>query len=214
MKLLKKSIEVDAVLFDKDNVPSGIMYEGFDPATGEFREAYLQTPVGKLPIKHGDYVLYENGKTYPCTLEAMEQNFTEYIETPQEDNTQITFESDGVKHGHLCLSDEGELIFSGGKKKSAESFMVFLQKSLIDPYIQKNAEQVKIDRAFRFIDEQVIGTSNYFLSDSGRSICLNCNKKGNVLLLLRNGAKDKRLYVCKECVVKFILAVKENKHVG
>ncbi|KKN29380.1 hypothetical protein LCGC14_0844540 [marine sediment metagenome] len=213
MKLLKRSIEVEAVLFTEGMVPKGILYEGYDPVTGKFEKAYLQTPLGDLPIKYGDYVIYENGKMYPCTPEAMEQNF---IEAPEETenkfNGQISFETDGVKHGHLCLDDEGCLVFSGSKKQSAEDFIGYLQKNFIDSYIEKNAEQVKVGRAFRLIDEQAIGTKNYFLTESGRSVCLNCKKKGNVLLLLRNNSKDKRLYICKECVVKFILAIKENKN--
>ena len=67
MKLLKKSIEVEAVLFTEELVPRGVLFEGFNPATTEFKEAYIETPVGRLPIKYGDYVIYENDKMYPCT---------------------------------------------------------------------------------------------------------------------------------------------------
>ncbi len=210
MKFLKKSIEVEAELFSKDNVPSNILYEGYDPATGEFENAYIKTPLGNMSIKCGDYIIYENGKAYPCTPEALEQNFIAPKEEPEKPDGQIVFEKDEVKHGHLCLNEEGQLVFSGSKKKSAEDFIVYLQENFIDPYIEKVAEKVKIDKAFGLIDKQVIGTKNYFLNDAGRNVCINCSKKGNVLMLLRNNHKDKRLFICKECVVKFILAIKEK----
>ncbi len=213
MKFLKKSVEVDAVLFDAINTPEGVRFEGYDPATKEYKQAYIETPMGNLPIKHGDFVIYENGKMYPCTPEAMAQNFTEPPEeTEGKPDGRIEFANDNVKHGHLCLDEEGCLVFSGSKKKSAEDFMGYLQKNFIDPYIEKLAEKVKIGRAFSFIDRQVIGTKNYFLNEAGRNLCLNCEKKGKTLILLRNNSRDKRLFVCQECVVKFILAIKENKN--
>lgn len=213
MKFLKKSIEVEAVLFTKELIPQGVKYDGLDPATGTFKEAYIETPVGKLTIKYGDYVIYENGKMYPCTPEGMAQNFTEPPEeTKDKPDGQIDFERDNVKHGHLCLNEEGCLIFSGSKKKSAEAFMEYLQENFVDPYIEKTAENVKIDKAFGLIDNRVIGTKNYFLSRAGRNLCVNCDKKGDTFLLLRNNNKPKRIFICLECVAKYILAVKENKN--
>ncbi len=210
MKLQKKSVEVEAVLFDKTNTPKGVLFKGYDPATEEFEQAYVKTPVGDLPINYGDYVVYENDKAYPCTPEAMAQNFTELVE--KVDNQQIDFEFDGVKQGHLCLSDEGCLIFSGSKKKSAEDFMKYLQDKLIDPYIERVTKQVKVQKAFDIIDKQEIGTKNYFLNEAGRALCLHCDKKGSSFMLLRNNHKDKRLFICEECVAKYLLAVKERKN--
>ncbi len=212
MKFLKKSVEVEAEMFTKENAPSCVIYQGYDPATGEFEEAYVKTPLGNLPISYGDYVIYENGKAYPCTPDAMAQNFVEPQETEDVPSGKIDFETDNVKHGELYLDEEGCLVFSGSKKKSAEDFIKYFQDNFIDPYIEKNAEKVKIDRAFSFIDKQVIGTKNYFLNEAGRNLCLNCLKKGSTLLLLRNNSKDKRLFICEECVVKYILAVKENNN--
>ena len=88
MKFLKKSVEVEAVLFTEDHTPEGVLFEGYDPATEGYKQAYIETPVGNLPIKHGDYVIYENSKTYPCTPEAMAQNFTEPPETEDKSDGQ------------------------------------------------------------------------------------------------------------------------------
>ncbi len=212
MKFLKKSVEVEAALFTEDQTPEGVLYKGFNPATGEFKEAYIETPVGELPVKRGDYVIYENGKIYPCTPEAMAQNFIEPPETEDKLDGQIDFEKDSVKHGHLCLNDEGYLVFSGSKKKSAEDFMEYLQKNFIDPYIEKRTEKVTVDKAFALIDKQEIGTKNYFLNEAGRNLCLCCDKKGSVLLLLRNNMEPKRLFICEECVAKYILVVEGNRN--
>lgn len=215
MRFLKKSVEVEALLYDEVQTPKGVLFRGFDPDTGEFEEAYIKTPVGELPLKHGDYVIYENGKSYPCTPEAMAQNFAEPPEETRETGDasgQIDFETEGIKHGHLCLNDEGCLVFSGSKKKSAEDFMEYLQKNFIDPYIEKQTETVTVDKAFARIDKQEIGTKNYFLNEAGRGRCLCCEKKGSVLLLLRNNHKDKRLFICEECVAKYMLAIKENRN--
>ncbi len=214
MKFLKKSVEVEAVVFTEDYTPEGVLFKGFNPATGEFKEAYIETPVGELPIKRGDYVIYENGKMYPCTDEAVSQNFIAPPEETEKPDGQIDFEKDSVKHGHLCLSDEGQLVFSGSKKKSAEEFMKYLQKNFIDPYIEQQTEKVAVDKAFGLIDKQEIGTTNYFLNEAGRVRCSCCDKKGSGFLLLRNTMTPKRLYMREECVAKYMLAVKENKNGG
>ncbi len=212
MKFLKKSVEVEAVLFTEDQTPEGVLYKGFNPATGEFKEAYVETPIGELPIKHGDYVIYENGKVYPCTPEAMVQNFIEPLQTEDKPDGYIDFKKDSVKHGDLSLNDEGCLVFSGSKEESAEDFMEYLQKNLIDPYIEKKTEKVTVDKAFALIDKQEIGTTNYFLNEAGRVRCSCCNKKGSGFLLLRNTMKPKRLYMREECVAKYMLAVEGNKN--
>ncbi len=212
MKFLKKSVEVEAVLFTEDHTPRGVLYKGFDSNTEEFEEAYIRTPVGELPIKYGDYVIYENGKIYPCTPEAMAQNFIEPPETEDKPEGQIDFKKDSVKHGHLYLNKDGQLVFSGSKEKSAEDFMECLQKNFIDPYIEKKTEKVTVDKAFALIDKQEIGTTNYFLNEAGRVRCLCCDKKGSGFLLLRNTMKPKRLFMREECVAKYILAVKENRN--
>ncbi len=212
MKFLKKSVEVEAVLFTEDQTPEGVLYKGFNPTTGQFKEAYIETPVGELPIKHSDYVIYENGKSYPCTPEAMEQNFIEPPETEDKPSGQIDFEKDSVKHGHLCLNEDGQLVFSGSKNESAEDFMDYLQKNFIDPYIEKKTEKVTVDKAFALIDKQEIGTTNYFLNEAGRVRCLCCDKKGSGFLLLRNNMKPKRLFMREECVAKYIIAVKEHRN--
>ncbi len=212
MKFLKKSVEVEAVLFTEDQTPEGVLYKGFNPATGEFKEAYIETPVGELPIKHGDYVVYENGKSYPCTPEAMAQNFIEPPETDDKPDGYIDFKKDSVKHGDLSLNEEGCLVFSGRKKESAEDFMEYLQKNFIDPYIEKKTEKVTVDKAFALIDKQEIGTTNYFLKEAGRVQCLCCGKKGSGFMLLRNTMKPKRLFMQEECVAKYMLAVEENKN--
>jgi len=212
MKFLKKSVEVEAVLFTEDQTPEGVLYDGYDPATDSCNQAYVVTPMGKLPIKHGDYVIYENGKIYPCTPEAMAQNFVEPPETEDKLDGQIDFETEGVKHGHLELNEEGCLVFSGSKKESAEDFMKYLQKNFIDPYIEKKTEKVTVDKAFALIKKQEIGTTNYFLNEAGRVRCLCCGKKGSGFLLLRNTMKPKRLFMREECVAKYMLAVEENKN--
>ena len=212
MKFLKKSVEVEAVLFTEDLTPEGVLFEGYDPATEGYKQAYVETPMGNLPIKHGDYVIYENGKVYPCVPEAMEQNFTEPLETEDKPDGQLNFENEGVKHGHLCLNEDGQLVFSGSKKKSAEDFMEYLQKNFIDPYIEQKTERVTVDKAFALIDKQDIGTKNYFLNEAGRVRCLCCDKKGSGFLLLRNNMEPKRLFMREECVAKYILAVKENRN--
>lgn len=211
MKYVKRSIEVEAVLFDVNCTPEGVLYEGYDPGTDGYKQAYVETPMGNLSIKHGDYVIYENGKTYPCTPETMAQNFARPQE-PDENSEQLDFEREGVKHGHLVLNDEGQLVFSGSKKKSAEDFMEYLQKNLIDPYIDKKTEKVTVGKSFALIGKQEIGTKNYFLNEAGRNLCLCCKKKGSCFMLLRNNMKDKRLFMCEECVGKYILATKENKN--
>lgn len=211
MKYVKKSVEVEAVLFDKNCTPEGVLFEGYDPGTDEFKQAYVETPLGKLPINYGDYVIYENGKTYPCTPEAMAQNFKE-PEAKEENSEQLVFDKDGVKHGELVLNDEGQLLFSGSKKKSAEDFIEYLQKHFIDPYIDQQTKKVTVDKAFALIAKQEVGTKNYFLNEAGRNLCDCCNKKGSVLLLLRNTMKPKRLHICEECVAKYLLAVKGNKN--
>ncbi len=212
MKFLKKSVEVEAALFTEDQTPEGVLYKGYDSNTGEFKEAYIETPVGELPIKHGDYVIYENGKSYPCTPEAMAQNFTEPPETEEKSDGQIDFAKDSVKHGHLCLNEDGQLVFSGSKKKSAEDFIEYLQKNFIDPYIEQKTEKVTVDKAFALIDNQDIGTKNYFLNEAGRVRCSCCDKKGSGFLLLRNTMTPKRLYMREECFARYILAVEENKN--
>lgn len=213
MKFLKKSVEVEAVLFDANFTPDGVLYEGYNPATEEYKEAYIETPVGNLPLKYGDYVIYENGKTYPCTPEAMVQNFAEPPEEKEDKSEgQIDFKTEDVKHGHLCLNDEGHLVFSGSKKKSAEDFMSYLQKNLIDPYIEKQTEKITVEKAFALIEKQEIGTTNYFLSEAGRIRCSCCDKKGSGFLLLRNTMQPKRLYMREECVAKYMLAIKENRN--
>ncbi len=211
MKYVKRSVEVEAVLFDANNTPEGVLYEGYVPATGEFQLAYVDTPVGKLPIKYGDYVVYENGKSYPCTPEAMAQNFVK-PEVKEENAGQLVFENEGVKHGELVLNDEGQLLFSGSKKKSAEDFMDYLQKNFIDPYIDQKTVDVEIKKAFALIAEQEIGTKNYFLNEAGRNKCDCCDKKSSVLLLLRNTMKPKRLHICEGCVAKYLLAVWGNRN--
>ncbi len=212
MKFLKKSVEVEAVLFTEDQTPEGVLFEGYDPATGDYKQAYVETPMGNLPIKHGDYVIYENSKTYPCVPEAMVQNFTEPPETEDKPDGQIDFEKDNIKHGHLCLNDEGCLVFSGSKKKSAEDFMEYFQKNFIDPYIEQKTEKVAVDKAFALIDKQEIGTTNYFLNEAGRVRCLCCDEKGTGFLLLRNTMKPKRLFMREQCVAKYMLAVEGNKN--
>ena len=212
MKFLKKSVDVEAVLFDANFTPEGVLYEGYDPATGEFKEAYIETPVGKLPIKHGGYVVYENGKSYPCTPEALAQNFVEPPEDTEKPEGQIDFSTDNVKHGHLCLNDEGQLVFSGSKDKSAEDFMKHLQKNFIDPYIEKQTEKVTVDKAFALICKQEIGTKNYFLNEAGRVRCSCCGIKGSGFMLLRNNMTPKRLFMREECVAKYMLSVEENKN--
>lgn len=212
MKFLKKSVEVDVQLFNETNTPLSVLYEGFDPATGEYKEAYVNTPVGKLPLKHGDYVVYENGKAYPCTPEALAQNFVEPQEPEEVPSGQIDFKTDDVKHGHLCLNDEGQLVFSGSKAKSAEEFMKYLQKNFIDSYIEKQTEKVTVDKAFALIDRQEIGTTNYFLNGAGRVRCSCCGEKGSGFMLLRNTMEPKRLYMRQECVAKYMLAVEGNKN--
>lgn len=212
MKFLKKSVEVEAEMFTEHRTPEGVLYKGYNPATGEFKEAYIETPVGELPIKHGDYVIYENGKIYPCTDEAVSQNFVAPPETDDEPDGQIDFETEGVKHGHLCLSDEGQLVFSGSKAKSAEEFMKYLQKNFISPYIEKKTESVTIDKAFDLIGKQKIGTTNYFLNEAGRVRCSCCGEKGSGFMLLRNTMEPKRLYMRQECVAKYMLAVEGNKN--
>ncbi len=212
MKFLKKSVEVDGEMFDVDHTPEGVLFEGYDPATEGYKQAYVETPMGNLPIKHGDYVIYENGKLYPCTPEAMAQNFIEPPETEDKPDGQIDFATDGVKHGHLELNEDAQLVFSGSKKKSAEDFMVYLQKNFIDPHIEKKTEKVTVDKAFALINKQEIGTTNYFLNEAGRVRCLCCGKKGSGFLLLRNTMKPKRLFMREECVAKYILAVEGNKN--
>ncbi len=212
MKFLKKSVEVEALLYDEVQTPKGILFKGFDPDTGEFEEAYIKTPVGDLPIKHGDYVIYENGKSYPCAPEAMAQNFVEPPEDVEKPEGQLDFEKDTVKHGHLCLNDEGQLVFSGSKDKSAEDFMKHLQKNFIDPYIEQQTEKVTVDKAFALIGKQEIGTKNYFLNEAGRVRCSCCGIKGSGFMLLRNNMIPKRLFMREECVAKYMLAVEENKN--
>ncbi len=212
MKFLKKSVEVEAVLFTEDLTPEGVLFEGYDPATEGYKQAYVVTPMGNLPIKHGDYVIYENGKMYPCVPEAMEQNFIEPPETEDKPDGQIDFEKENVKYGELYLNEDGQLVFSGSKTKSAEDFMEYLQKNFIDPYIEKKTEKVAVDKAFALIGKQDIGTKNYFLNEAGRVRCLCCGKKGSGFLLLRNNMEPKRLFMCEECVAKYMLAVKENKN--
>ena len=212
MKFLKKSVEVDAVEFTEDQTPEGVLFEGYDPATEGYKQAYIETPMGNLPIKHGDSVIYENGKMYPCTPEAMAQNFIEPPETEEKLNGQIDFEGDGVKYGHLFLSKEGQLVFSGSRTKSAEDFMKHLQKNFIDPYIDQKTEKVEVDKAFALIDKQEIGTTNYFLNEAGRVRCSCCGEKGSGFLLLRNTMKPKRLFMCQECFARYILAIEENKN--
>ncbi len=212
MKFLKKSVEVEAELFTEDSTPKGVLFEGYDPATEGYKQAYVATPMGNLPIKYGDYIIYENEKEYPCTPEAMEQNFIEPPEETKKPEGQIDFEGDGIKYGHLCLSDEGHLVFSGSKTKSAEEFMTYLQKNFIDPYIEQQTEKVEIDKAFALINKQEIGTTNYFLNEAGRVRCLCCDKKGSGFLLLRNNMKPKRLFMREECVARYILAVEGNKN--
>lgn len=212
MKFLKKSVEVKALLFDANFTPEGVLYEGYNPATETYGQAYIETPMGKLTIKHGDYVIYENGKTYPCTPEAMAQNFAEPPKETEEPSGQLKFEKDNVKHGHLCLNDEGKLVFSGSKAKSAEDFMKYLQKNFIDPYIEQQTEQVTVDKAFALIAKQDIGTKNYFLNEAGRVRCSCCGEKGSGFMLLRNTMQPKRLYMRQECVAKYMLAIKENRN--
>ncbi len=212
MKFLKKSVEVDAVLFTEDQTPEGVLYDGYDPATDSCNQAYVVTPMGKLPIKHGDYVIYENGKTYPCTPEAMAQNFIEPPVAEDKPDGQIDFKKDSVKHGELCLNDEGQLVFSGSKKKSAEDFIEYLQQNFIDPYIEQQTEKVTVDKAFALINKQEIGTTNYFLNEAGRVRCLCCGKKGSGFMLLRNTVKPKRLFMRQECFARYILAVEGNKN--
>ena len=212
MKFLKKSVEVEAVEFTEEQTPEGVLFEGYDPATEGYKQAYVETPMGNLPIKYGDFVIYENGKIYPCVPEAMAQNFTEPPETEDKPEGQIDFKGDGVKYGHLCLSEDGQLVFSGSKAKSAEDFMVYLQKNFIDPYIEQETEKVTVDKAFALIDKQEIGTKNYFLNEAGRVRCLCCGEKGSGFLLLRNNMQPKRLFMREECLAKYMLAVKENKN--
>ncbi len=212
MKFLKKSVEVEAVLFTEDQTPEGVLFEGYDPATEGYKQAYVETPVGKLPLKQGDYVIYENGKVYPCTPEAMAQNFVEPPEETGKPNGQIDFKTDDVKHGHLCLSDEGQLVFSGSKEKSAEAFMKYLQKNFINPYIEQQTEKVAVDKAFALIDKQDIGTTNYFLNEAGRVRCSCCGEKGSGFMLLRNTMTPKRLYMREECVAKYIIAMEGKRN--
>ena len=212
MKFLKKSVEVEAVLFTEDHTPEGVLFEAYDPATEGYKQAYVETPMGNLPIKYGDSVIYENGKIYPCVPEAMAQNFTEPQEIEDKPDGQIDFEKDSVKHGHLCLNEDGQLVFSGSKKKSAEDFLEYLQKNFIDPYIEKKTEKVTVDKAFALISKQEIGTKNYFLNEAGRVRCSCCGEKGSGFLLLRNNMKPKRLFMREECVARYILAVKEHRN--
>ena len=212
MKFLKKSVEVEAQVFTEDQTPDGVLFEGYDPATEGYKQAYVETPMGNLPIKHDDFVIYENGKVYPCTPEAMEQNFVEPQETEDKPEGQIDFKGDGVKYGHLCLNKEGQLVFSGSKTKSAEDFMKYLQKNFINPYIEMQTEKVAVDKAFALIVKQEIGTTNYFLNEAGRVRCSCCGKKGSGFLLLRNTMKPKRLYMREECVAKYMLAVEGNRN--
>ncbi len=212
MKFLKKSVEVEAVLFTEDHTPEGVLLEGYDPATEGYKQAYVETPMGNLPIKHGDYVIYENGKMYPCTPEAMAQNFIAPPETEEKPSGQIDFKKDSVKHGDLSLNENGQLVFSGSKEESAEDFMEYLQKNFIDPYIEKKTEKVTVDKAFALIDKQEIGTTNYFLNEAGRVRCSCCGEKGSGFMLLRNTMKPKRLFMREECFAKYMLAVEGNKN--
>ncbi len=212
MKFLKKSVEVEAVLFTEDNTPEGVLFQWYDPSTDSCKQAFVETPMGNLPIKHGDYVIYENGKVYPCTPEAMAQNFTEPPKTEDNPDVQLDFEKDDVKYGHLNLNEDGQLVFSGSKEKSAEDFMEYLQTNFIDPYIEKKTEKVTVDKAFALIDKQEIGTTNYFLNEAGRVRCSCCGEKGSGFMLLRNTMKPKRLFMRVECAAKYMLAVEGNRN--